>query len=94
MVAGTPEELVPIVERALSAGGFTKVKADAHVAVCTGKYQTGTVWGELRVEMSDNAPVHPARLPFRLRLSPSIACYRPLFEPGRPMGRSGRDPQL
>ncbi len=68
VLPGTPEELVPTVEQALRSGGFTKIEADADAAVCKGSYHKGTVWGELRIELDDDAPGHT-----RVRLQASAA---------------------
>jgi hypothetical protein len=68
VLPGTPDDLVQVVEQALRSGGFTKVEADAEAAICKGSYHKGTVWGELRIELDDDAPGHT-----RLRLKASAA---------------------
>ncbi len=57
-----------VVERALRSGGFTKIEADAEAAVCKGNYHKGTIWGELQIELDDDAPGHT-----RLHLRASAA---------------------
>ncbi len=68
VLPGTPDDLVEVVAEALRSGGFTKIEADAEAAVCKGSYHKGTVWGELRIELDDDAPGHT-----RLRLQASAA---------------------
>jgi hypothetical protein len=68
VLPGTPDDLMQVVEQALRSGGFTKIEADAEAAVCKGNYHKGTIWGELRIELDDDAPGHT-----RLHLRASAA---------------------
>ncbi len=68
VLSGTPDDLVQVVWQALRSGGFRKIEADAETVVCKGNYHKGTVWGELRIELDDDAPGHT-----RLHLRASVA---------------------
>jgi hypothetical protein len=75
VLAGTPDDLMQVVEQALRSGGFTKIEADAEAAVCKGNYHKGTVWGELRIELDDDAPGH-TRLHLRASEPPWVSRRR------------------
>jgi hypothetical protein len=55
-MAGDPDHWLEAVEDAFASAGFTKVRVDDEAGECSGNFHKGTVWGELRVQVDDDAP--------------------------------------
>jgi hypothetical protein len=56
VLAGDPDHWMEAVEDALASAGFTKIRVQEEAGECSGNFHKGTVWGELRVQVDDDAP--------------------------------------